>query len=237
MVTGVKLVGYARVSTDDKGQSVDNQKREIEKWASAHDSDLVAFYSDEMSGAIFPRPGLARALLCIQMGTADYLICYDQSRLTRDAENHLWRIRVFAPNIIYTSDGDLDPDSFSSNLLHAIKGVTDKEERRILGARTKIGMDRRKAEGVHCGRPLKFALQEESSGSLAGRIIPGKTTVITKAQLLTFASMKMSPCYLATNVIHTTPATVYALLERTGTKEEYYSAYNGAENDKKMADL
>ena len=231
MVNNVKVVGYARVSTDDKGQSVDNQKREIEKWVSAHDSELVAFYSDEVSGSIFPRPGLNKALLDIQMGSADYLICYDQSRLTRDAENHLCRIRTFAPNIIYVTDGDLEPDTFSVNLLHAIKGVTDKEERRILGARTKIGMDRRKAEGVHCGRPLRFALQEENSGSLSGRIVPGKTTVITKAQLITFASMGMSPCYLATNVIHTTPATVYALLERTGTKEEYYQAYNGAEND------
>lgn len=231
MVNGVKVVGYARVSTDDKGQSVENQKREIEKWVNAHDSELVAFYSDEVSGAIFPRPGLSMALMDIQMGAGDYLICYDQSRLTRDADNHLWRIRQFAPNIIYTVDGDLEPDSFSTNLLHAIKGVTDKEERKILGARTKIGMDRRRAEGVHCGRPLKFALQEEASGSLAGRIVPGKTTVITKAQLLTFASMSMSPCYLAHNVIHTTPATVYALLERTGTKEEYYKAYYGAVND------
>ena len=226
-----RIYGYARVSTDDKGQSVDNQKREIEKWVSAHDSELVAFYSDELSGSIFPRPGLNKALLDIQMGKGDYLLCYDLSRLTRDAENHLWKIRTFAPNILYVTDGDLEPDSFSTNLLHAIKGVTDKEERRVLGARTKIGMDRRRAEGIHCGRPLKFALVEENSGSLAGRIVPGKTTVITKAQLITFASMGMSPCYLATNVIHTTPATVYALLERTGTREEYYNAYYGAEND------
>lgn len=230
MLNGVKLVGYARVSTDDKGQSVDNQRREIEKWATAHNSELVAFYSDEVSGAIFPRPGLSSALLEIQMGTGDYLICYDQSRLTRDAENHLWRIRQFAPNIIYTTDGDLDPDSFSSKILHAIKGVTDSEERKILGARTKIGMDRRMAEGVHCGRPLRFALQEENSGSLAGRIVPGKTIIITRTQLITFASMGMTPCYLATKVIHTTPATVYALLKRTGTKEEYYSAYAGGKN-------
>ena len=145
MITGVKLVGYARVSTDDKGQSVENQRREIEKWASAHDSDLVSFYADEVSGSIFPRPGLSMALLDMKMGEADYLICYDQSRLTRDADNHLWRIRQFAPNIIYTVDGELEPDSFSTNLLHAIKGVTDKEERRIIGARTKIGMDRRRS--------------------------------------------------------------------------------------------
>ena len=235
MVNGVNVVGYARVSTDDKGQNIEGQKREILKWAEARNNNVVGFYFDEgISGATFPRPGLSMALLQIQLGDADYLVCYDQSRLTRDADNHLWQIRRFAPNICYVADGDLEPNTLPTDLLHAIKGVTDKEERRIIGLRTRIGMETKKAQGVHLGRPLKLALREEVEGSNKGRIVPGKTTIITRNQLLTFASMGMTPNHLAVNIFHTTSATVYSLLDRNDLTKEYYNTLSSnVENTKK----
>lgn len=222
MISGVNIIGYARVSTDDKGQSIEGQKIEIMKWAKTHNSNVIEIYSDEMSGAAWPRPGLSMALIDVQSMKDCYLVCYDQSRLTRDAENHLWRIKSYAPKIIYTSDGDLEPGTLSADLLHAIKGVTDKEERRVLGIRTKIGMEAKRAQGKHLGRPLTLALKEEEEGSLKGRIVVGKTTVITRSQLLTFASMGMTPNHLAKNVLHTNSATVYNLLKRNNLHEEYY---------------
>lgn len=222
MVNGVKVVGYCRVSTDDKGQSIDGQSRAIYDWAKTRNCEIIGIYHDEMSGAKFPRPGLSEALLEIQLGEADYLVCYDQSRLTRDAENHLHKIRLLAPKICYVVDGDLEPDSLPTNLLHAIKGVTDKEERRVIGLRTKIGMEAKKAQGIHLGRPLILALKEEEEDSPSGRIVAGHTTVITRSQVLTFASMGMSPNYLAKNVLHTTSATVYGLLKRNSLTSEYY---------------
>lgn len=222
MVNGVKVVGYARVSTDDKGQSIEGQIREIKKWAEVRGNEIINIYSDEMSGATFPRPGLSNALWEVQLKEADYLVCYDQSRLTRDAENHLPLIRKFVPKICYVVDGDLEPDTLPTNLLHAIKGITDKEERRILGIRTKIGMEAKKAQGIHLGRPLKVALKEEEETSPTGRIIPGQTTILTRSQVLTFASMGMSPNHLAKNVLHTTSGTVYGLLKRNNMVNEYY---------------
>lgn len=222
MISGVNFIGYARVSTDDKNQSIDGQKAEIMKWAKDHKNTMVNFYSDEISGAVFPRPGLSMALLDIQMGAADYLVCYDQSRLTRDAENHLWRIKLFVQKIIYVSDGDLEPGTLSADLLHAIKGVTDKEERRILGLRTKIGMEAKRAAGKHIGRPLTLALTEELEGTPTGRVVSGVTTVLTRSQVLYYASMGMSPNYLAKNIVHTTSGTVYTFLKRNNLQREYY---------------
>lgn len=222
MISGVNIIGYARVSTDDKGQSIDGQKAEIMKWAKDHNSTVVKFYSDEMSGAAFPRPGLSMALMDVQMGEADYLLCYDQSRLTRDAENHLWRIKLFVKNIIYVADGDLEPGTLSADLLHAIKGVTDKEERRILGLRTKIGMEAKRNAGKHLGRPLILALKDEEEGALSGRIVEDVTVVLTRPQVLYYASMGMSPHYLAKNILHITSGTVYSFLDRNNLKVEYY---------------
>lgn len=228
MISGVNIIGYARVSTDDKGQSIDGQKAEIMKWAKAHNSTVVNFYYDEMSGAAFPRPGLSMALMDIQLGAGDYLLCYDQSRLTRDAENHLWRIKLFVKNIIYVADGDLEPGTLSADLLHAIKGVTDKEERRILGLRTKIGMEAKRNAGKHVGRPLTLALKEETDGALSGRIVSNVTTVLSRSQVLFYASMGMSPNYLAKNIVHTTSATVYSFLDRNNLKGEYYETMKKA---------
>jgi hypothetical protein len=46
-------VGYVRCSTDMQEDSVHQQKREIQKWADAHDYKLIEWYEDEGRSGIY----------------------------------------------------------------------------------------------------------------------------------------------------------------------------------------
>jgi hypothetical protein len=48
-----KVAIYARVSTKDKGQSIDNQLPDLRRYAEAHGWDIYKEYAEEESG----RPG------------------------------------------------------------------------------------------------------------------------------------------------------------------------------------
>lgn len=134
---GMHAIGYCRVSTDpeDKGQTVETQKRQINEWAERYGVEIDDIYADEgISGGTWPRPMLSMAIMSLVNSPASFLVCYDQSRLTRDAPAHLSQIKKALQGkvIRYVTDGDTDPDNLGIRIVSAIKAETDKEERRVL---------------------------------------------------------------------------------------------------------
>src|SRR5215468_7667676 len=91
-VTGdspVRLVGYARVSTEEQarqGVSLEAQHERLVAYCTAHGYALVGFESENgASGKINParRPRLAKALECVQNGRADGILVLKLDRLSR----------------------------------------------------------------------------------------------------------------------------------------------------------
>lgn len=221
---GLHAVGYARVSTDDKGQDTSIQVEQIRRWAGSAGVVLDAVYEEDVSGAVFPRPRLSEALLMVRTTSASMLVCYDQSRLTRDADAHMPLIRDIlgaGKTIRYVVNGADDPDSVGVRMLSAIKGVTDSEERRVLKEKTRLAMAyRRDYLNIHVGRPARIVITDDP-GSLRKGLVGEHTMVLDTARVLGFASQGWCPAYVARKILQITPSTFYRALERAGLAERY----------------
>lgn len=235
---GMHAIGYCRVSTDpeDKGQTVETQKRQINEWAERYGVEIDDIYADEgISGGTWPRPMLSMAIMSLVNSPASFLVCYDQSRLTRDAPAHLSQIKKALQGkvIRYVTDGDTDPDNLGIRIVSAIKAETDKEERRVLHDKTKAGMATRKAQGKHIGRPSKVIITDDPDKLPRGQIqardgtltdksrVPRGTVIYSKEQALNWARLGWSANYTAHNVLRMSTSSFIAMMKKAGIYEEY----------------
>ena len=213
------------MSTDDKGQDPEIQAREIEKWAMTNGVILDAMFTEEASGGQWPRDELSKALVTIRTGNATILICYDQSRLTRDADAHMPFIRELMGNgkiIRYVVNGDQDPNSIGVKMINAIKNVTDSEERRVLREKTSLALRyRRDVMHIHVGRPSRLVITEDKSTYPTGKVTD-KTIVLTPSQVLNFARQGWTPNYVASHLLNVPSITFSRALKSAGLHEEYY---------------
>lgn len=81
--TKEKWIGYLRVSTDDKGQTLDQQRAEIEVRAEETGAEIIAYYEDYESGAHNDRKGLRIAKAKAKEIGATVVVSR-ADRLTRD---------------------------------------------------------------------------------------------------------------------------------------------------------
>ena len=226
-------VGYCRVSTDDKGQTTAQQREAIEKWASERGVIIDGIFEEDMSGTIFPRPALSTALVTVATTSASMLICYDQSRLTREADAHLPLIKgMLGKKVIrYVVNGDLDPDNMATQIVDTLKGITNKEERRVLSAKTKMKLEHlRDVEHIHVGRPAVIVIADDLTGFPKGYISTEgktKTLVLKPSQVLQFANSGWTPCYVAVKILRIPPATFTRALKKAGLTEEYREILKG----------
>lgn len=235
---GMHAIGYCRVSTDpeDKGQTVETQKRQINEWAERYGVEIDDIYADEgISGGTWPRPMLSMAIMSLVNSPASFLVCYDQSRLTRDAPAHLSQIKKALQGkvIRYVTDGDTDPNNLGIRIVSAIKAETDKEERRVLHDKTKAGMETRKAQGKHIGRPSKVIITDDPDKVPKGKIqardgtltdksrVPRGTVVYSKEQALNWARLGWSANYTAHNVLRMSTSSFIAMMKKAGIYDEY----------------
>lgn len=229
---GLHAIGYCRVSTDDHGQDTGIQEQAIKDWAQSQGVTIDAIMSEDMSGAIFPRPQLSMALMTLATTQASILICYDQSRLTRDADHHIPLIKKLIGDkvIRYVVNGSQDPESVGIRVINAIKGVTDSEERKVLKAKTSLALQyKRDVLHIHVGRPSKIVITDHPEEYNVGKVAQGpreqkKTTtrVITPDQLLGWARQGWTPSYVATTLLEVSPQLFHKVLDESGYKEQYY---------------
>ena len=223
-LAGLHAVGYARVSTEDKGQITGTQADSIRRWAETNGVIIDKIIEEEISGAVWPRPGLSEAIVTGMTSGASMLVCYDQSRLTRDANTQLPLIeKMLGDKVIrYVVNGDADPQSFGIKIMSAVKGVSDSEERRILKEKTRVSMAyRRDTLHIHVGRPARLIIADSTEGMNKG-LIGEKTLVIKPSKVLQFAKEGWPPNYVASKLLDVPPVTFLRALERAGIKEQYY---------------
>lgn len=76
-------IGYTRISTDDKGQTMDQQKSYIESFAKISGAKILSFFDDQVSGCIDEREGLRKAINQAIANNA-VLVVSRADRLTRN---------------------------------------------------------------------------------------------------------------------------------------------------------
>ena len=143
-----RLVGYARVSTDD--QNLTLQIDSLIGCGVAKDN----LFTDKISGAKSGRPGLDKCLAILQHG--DTLLVWRLDRLGRSM-SHLVELieelRERGVGFRWVSDAVIDTTSASGELIFHIFSALAQFERRLIQERTRAGLAAARARGRIGGRP------------------------------------------------------------------------------------
>ena len=143
-----RLVGYARVSTDDQDLSL--QLDALKNHGIA--KDLI--FTDKLSGAKDNRPGLSQCLKILRPD--DTLVVWRLDRLGRSMRHLVTMIEDLKEGGIgfrSISDGMIDTTSASGELIFHIFSALAQFERRLIQERTKAGIAAARARGRKGGRP------------------------------------------------------------------------------------
>ena len=157
-------VGYARVSLET--EDVENQVKAIQDFAKANGIELIGIFKDVgVSGAkpALERDGFKQMLGALaNMPAVKTVIIYDISRLGRDMLDVVETYRLLTEkhglNVLFVQHPELNVIQ-GSPLGEAIRKATlallsiaVEIERALIIERTKAGLARARAQGVHLGR-------------------------------------------------------------------------------------
>ena len=143
-----RLLGYARVSTDDQDLSL--QIDALEK----HGIAKSLIFTDKLSGEKNERPGLTKCLDSLQRG--DALIVWRLDRLGRSMRhlvNLIESLRDRGIGYRSLSEGVIDTTSASGELIFNIFSALAQFELRLIQERTNAGLNAARARDRKGGRP------------------------------------------------------------------------------------
>ena len=143
-----RLVGYARVSTDDQDLSL-----QIDSLVGLG-VDQKLIFTDKISGAKSARPGLDQCLDQLQNG--DTLLVWRLDRLGRSMSHLVELIEELRDRDVgfrSVNDGAIDTTSASGELIFHIFSALAQFERRLIQERTRAGLAAARARGRIGGRP------------------------------------------------------------------------------------
>lgn len=227
----LKCVAYARVSTDDKGQTCSTQLDAIRNWADKNGYQVVEEFQEEMSGTIDNRPEIQRCLGYCKVNNIPVLVVYDSSRLTRSDNLKKYK-QMFSPTIIRYVGSDFDPNSLAGQITDSITSIMDKRENDIRREKTTLRLAELKREGKHTGRPSAFEIVSDEKHP-DGKIIIGdqisrdgkykrKTKLLTKEELLGYADKGYTLSTLA-RILDISKSTIFLKVKKAQLFDEYMS--------------
>lgn len=159
----MRVAMYLRVSTDDKGQTVENQRMPLREFCTAQGWTEVAEYADEASATdLRGRVQWRRLLDDCAKRKVDLVLVWRLDRAFRsvlDAAQTLERLRGWGVGLRSYQEPWLDTTSPFGEALYYITVAYAQLERGILRERVKAGMDRARREGRRVGRPPVTARQ------------------------------------------------------------------------------
>lgn len=156
----MKVLGYARVSTDDQardGVSIDAQVERVTAYCIAKDWDLVNVVIDGgVSAKTLNRSGLQNIIAEVKDENIDAVIVYKLDRLTRSVVDLNKLIELFDKyNVALVSLVEsLDATSATGRLMLNLLASVSQWEREVIGERTKDAMAFLKAKKKVYSRPV-----------------------------------------------------------------------------------
>ena len=151
------IVGYVRTSL-----ASEHEQNQIQELVAKGVDKKHIFKDVGVSGSISPyeRKGFKKMIDFIKENEVSHLYIYELSRLARDLTDTLNVIREFdrmnlCVQSLSPNETWLNCDPSIRQLIISVMAWCAQRERENLIERTKVGIQRAKAEGVHCGRPYK----------------------------------------------------------------------------------
>ena len=173
------VLGYARVSTPD--QELESQRLRLRAAGASR------LFEDVISGRTFDRPGFKSLLEYARPGD---LICVVRlDRLGRSLRQLLDTVKLFKERGLgfMSLEENLDTSSATGEFIFHVFGSIAQFERRLIGKRTKDGLEAARARGIKLGRPsldkakLDAALKLIDAGlsptEAANQVALGRSTV------------------------------------------------------------
>lgn len=163
----LKLVGYARVSTED--QNLDMQVEALKR-AGVHPDNIFA---EKVSGVAAKRPQLNFALRQCRDGST--LVVWKLDRVGRSLFNLLKLMQTLdAQGVGFKSLQDnIDTTTPVGRMILADMGAIAESERDLIAERTKAGVKRAQERGVRFGQPKK--VDEKMEAQMEREIAAGHT--------------------------------------------------------------
>lgn len=149
---------YLRVSTSDRGQSVDNQMAPLAEAAARLGWEVVAVHRDEgVSGARGRdrRPGLEALLKGVVRGHYDVVAAWSVCRVGRSLPDLLavmGELRARGVDL-YLHRQAVDSGTPSGRMMFGLLGLFAEFEREMVRERVSAGLARARAQGKRLGRP------------------------------------------------------------------------------------
>lgn len=147
------VYGYIRVSTDK--QTVENQRFEIKKYVEGISLNIDEWIEETISGTISPtKRNLGKLINKVKKD--DIIITSELSRLGRNMFMIMSILNLLMERgvIIYTvKERYRLGDDISSKILAFAFSISAEIERQLISQRTTEALKRKKAEGIHIGRP------------------------------------------------------------------------------------
>ena len=221
---------YARVSTDDKGQTNETQVRELKEYCRKKGYTIAdggeAIYTDEQTGKDDKRRGFRELKGRISEGDIDYVVARNQDRISRepaDYQKFLDYCHAFRVRVRY-SDNNAEPESVEGVILDSIQSGLAKADNLKRSVNTKKGMATAKLNGIHCGRYMAFCFSDEveENSSRIQTVGEHRTVIMSEDSIMDLARQGLS-IPQAASLIGISRTTLKRALESRGVCDEYLS--------------
>ncbi len=149
---------YTRVSTTGHGQDAALQRDALRHAANARGWQIVAEHTDAgESGTKRDRPELAKVMQLARSRTIDVVAVWRFDRFARSTSHLLEALDEFRRlGVDFVSLREqIDTSTPMGKAMFTITAAVAELERDLIRERVQAGVDRAKAAGKHCGRPLR----------------------------------------------------------------------------------
>ena len=148
---------YARVSTKDKGQEVENQLRQLREFSAFQGWSVICEYVDHETGSTNDRAAFQAMFKDASQRKFDVLLFWALDRLSREGVletlQHLNRLTSYGVSYRSFTEQYFDSCGIFKDAVISIIATVAKQERVRLSERTRAGLAIARSKGRRIGRP------------------------------------------------------------------------------------
>ena len=160
----MKVIGYARVSTDEQAKSglgLEAQIAKIRSYADLFELTVTEIVIDDgISGKNLKRPGLIKAIRAIKAGEAEGMLVAKLDRLTRNVADLGTLVQnVFDKAELYSVSEQINTKNAAGRLVLNVLVSVAQWERETICERTSDALQAKKARGEKTGGNVPFGFE------------------------------------------------------------------------------
>jgi DNA invertase Pin-like site-specific DNA recombinase len=157
VLTFLRVAIYARVSTRDKGQDVENQLAQLREFCMRQGWTIVCEHIDNESASTGDRVQFKAMFIAASKREFDLLLFWSLDRFSREGVlptlEYLNRLTGYGIAWRSFTEQYIDSCGIFKDAVIAIMATIAKQERIRISERTRAGIERARARGAKLGRP------------------------------------------------------------------------------------